>query len=156
MQVYLQQPFLTVSLSSLEIFLQCINYSIVKSLVECVEYMTLSDPTRAQSYPTVRGNDLCDEKLSGWYRFDGEAGDRMADSCVPFDHCGGVVLGWLKGGHPTEANGVVQRKVCFSWFSGSNTCCKWSIGIDVRNCGDFYVYKFRSPPLCSARYCGNG
>ena len=130
----------------------------MNSFVECVNYMTLSDPTRAMSHTTVKGEEQWDVDLSGWYRFQGAAGDRMAESCVPFERCGGMASGWLKGGHPKEGNGVVQRKVCFSWLSGSNACCKWSLEIDVRNCGPFYVYRFRSAADVgeSARYCGNG
>ncbi|XP_078370692.1 uncharacterized protein LOC144654418 [Oculina patagonica] len=61
--------------------------------------------------------------------------------------------GWLQGSHPSVADGVVRRKVCFQW---SDDCCRRSTQIDVRNCGKFYVYKLKKPPVCNARYCGNG
>ena len=129
------------------------NLFIITSLIECTDYMTLSDPTRAQSFVSKYGTDQCDRELSGWYRISGKAGDRMPDSCTLSSRCGTAATGWFKGAHPTVADGVVQRKACFSW---QGACCRWSTNINVRNCGGFYVYKFGVPPLCQARYCGNG
>ena len=80
----------------------------------------------------------------------------MADSCVSMSHCGTMFPGWLTGGHPGVAEGVVQRKVCFTKSLG---CCGASIYINVRNCGSYYVYKLMPLPSCSpiirTRYCGN-
>lgn len=53
--------------------------------------------------------------------------------------------------HPTVADGMVRRKVCFHW---SKNCCKWSSYIRVRNCSSFYVYELPKPPVCQLRYCG--
>ena len=77
----------------------------------------------------------------------------MADSCVDYKHCGTDAPGWMNGGHPSVADRVVSRTVCFR--SRSN-CCNWSIVISVRNCGGFYVYWFQRPPHCNFRYCGSG
>lgn len=77
----------------------------------------------------------------------------MADSCVSMRHCGAGMPGWLQGSHPSVADGVVRRKVCFQW---SDYCCRQSTMIDVRNCGGFFVYKLKPPPVCNGRYCGNG
>ena len=99
---------------------------------------------------------LCDSILSaGWYRFSGEAGNQMAESCVDEYHCGTDVPGWLNGPHPGVADGRVQRRVCFTY---QGICCSDSTYISVRNCGGFYVYKLNPVPLvaCSSRYCGNG
>ena len=77
----------------------------------------------------------------------------MAESCVNKSHCGTDAPGWLNGAHPTVADGVVQREVCFSSFG---SCCYYSKKINVRNCKGFYVYKLEPPPRCYLRYCGNG
>ena len=61
--------------------------------------------------------------------------------------------GWLNGSHPSVADGIARRKVCFQY---EKECCQRSTVMDVRNCGSFYVYKLRPPPVCNARYCGNG
>ena len=91
--------------------------------------------------------------IKGWYRFNGDAGNKMADSRVATYYCGTHAPGYLTGGHPSEAQGIVQRKVCYHW---SANYCRWSSNIRVRNCGDFYVYELSKPPACSLRYCGNG
>ncbi|XP_068728067.1 uncharacterized protein [Montipora capricornis] len=100
---------------------------------------------------------LCDSTLSGWYRFSGEAGTQMADSCPKVHHCSTDSPGWLSGTHPTVAEGIVQRKVCFLRHSIAIGfyCCYFSKDISVRNCGAFYVYRL-DPPRCYSRYCGNG
>ena len=96
---------------------------------------------------------LCDTSLSGWYRFSGKAGNQMADSCVDYKHCGTAAPGWINGGHPSVADRVVSRTVC---FRSKSNCCKWSIVISVRNCGGFFVYWLHRPPHCNFRYCGSG
>ena len=100
-----------------------------------------------------RSTVLCDTSLSGWYRFSGRAGNQMADSCVDYKHCGTDAPGWMNGGHPSVAERVVSRSVC---FRSTSNCCKWSIVISVRNCGGFYVYWLQRPPHCNFRYCGSG
>ena len=37
----------------------------------------------------------------------------MLETCVHMYYCGTHAPGWLSGGHPLLADGVVQRKVCF-------------------------------------------
>ena len=118
--------------------------------LECQSYRTLSEANRAQSY---RGTGNCDNSLvKAWYRFTGSAGNKMADTLVPVNHCGTSATGYLTGGHPTVAQGAVTRRVCFHW---SNNNCRWPTDIQVRNCGAFYVYELSKPPACVLRYCGN-
>ena len=120
----------------------------------CNNYTVLSEADRAQanvllSDPRCDRNDL----VQGWYRFQGAAGDQMPDKCVPINHCGTHAPGWLSGAHPTAAEGVVTRKVCYHW---NDNCCRWSNNIRVRNCGAFFVYELQKPRPCSLRYCGDG
>ena len=125
----------------------------------CTNYTVLSEADRAQgNAEPPHGRD--DSTLKpGWYRFQGAAGDRMPDKCVPLNHCGVKFPGWLNDTHPTVAEGVVTRKVCYDnwdyyWY-GSNDCCYLSSNIRVRNCGAFFVYELQKPPRCDLRYCGN-
>ena len=94
----------------------------------------------------VKCNDTT--KLLGWYRFGGEAGTQMADTCVKQRHCGARYSGWLSGGHPSVSDGAVLRKVCFTGYQG---CCSCSTFISVRNCNGFYVYKL-PPPILNYYY----
>ena len=117
----------------------------------CTNYTVLSEADRAQGN-TSHYYSRCDNNLiTGWYRFQGAAGDRMPDKCVPRYRCGTMYPGWLNGTHPTVAEGVVTRKVCYNWYS----CCYYSTIIKVKNCGSYYVYELQKPPSCPLRYCGN-
>ena len=109
------------------------------------------------TYADRSPSNLCDSMLSGWYRFSGGAGTQMAEACRKMYSCSTNSSGWLNGTHPTVAEGIVQRKVCFlqrvsQFFNG---CCYYSKNISVRNCGAFYVYRL-DPAGCDYRYCGNG
>jgi len=130
--------------------LHCLNTATPS---ECQKYKTLNTRDRAQGVP--RGNILkCDKNDldKGWYRFSGEAGSAMPTSCVPKNRCGTHAPGWMQGSHPTRAQGIVSRKVCYHW---SSKCCNWNNMIRVRNCGGFYVYELNKTPACHLRYCGN-
>ena len=123
------------------------------SILECYHYTFLNESSRANSFYNISIDFLCDDDLNGWYRFRGDAGKQMADSCVPEFRCGAELPGWLNGSHPEIAEGAVRRKVCFRY---KNNCCEYSTSITVRNCGGFYVYHLGKPPICNFRYCGNG
>ena len=111
---------------------------------ECSNYKLLDDSSRVATYNhSVLGNCNDTNKLLGWYRFGGEAGTQMANTCVKQRHCGAWNPGWLSGGHPSVSDGTVLRKVCFGGYS---RCCQYSAFISVRNCSEFYVYKL-SPHL---------
>ena len=129
---------------------------------ECNNYTILSEADRAQGQIVIsNSNYRCDrdDLVPGWYRFQGDAGDQMADKCVPTNYCGTEHPGWLSGTHPSVAAGVVTRKVCYhNWFYDwdRDYCCLWSNNIRVRNCGAFFVYELQKTPTCDLRYCGNG
>ena len=119
----------------------------------CPRYSILSEADRNKNFLN-KAVLKCDSRLPrAWYRFVGAAGKQMPTRCVPKYHCGTHAAGWLNGAHPTVAQGIVQRTVCFSWTSG---CCQWSRVIRVQNCGAFFVYEFSGTPGCHFRYCGEG
>ena len=110
----------------------------------------LSDADRHVDYGNIQN--LCDSSIAiEWYRFTGDAGTAMLDTCPEINHCNCNVPGWLSEPHPTVADGIVTRKVCYRWIS---SCCDWENTIDVLNCGDFYIYKLVPPSICHSRYCG--
>ncbi|KAL9960980.1 hypothetical protein ACROYT_G029852 [Oculina patagonica] len=120
---------------------------------ECQKYQTLSNGDRKNTYSA--GLFTCDSSLGpAWFRFEGAAGTEMATSCVPINRCGTHAPGWLNGAHPTLAEGVVIRRVCFNYYSN---CCQWAINIQVQNCSDFFIYYISGTPpehTCHLRYCG--
>ena len=119
----------------------------------CKNYTVLSEADRAQGSAS-QNNTRCDDNLvTGWYRFQGSAGDRMADKCVSETRCGTLYPGWLDGTHPTVAEGVVTRTVCYNKL---RYCCYWRNLIKVKNCSSYYVYELQKPLDCYLRYCGNG
>ena len=117
--------------------------------IECTSYSSLNSGDRKTTYTTRITK--TDNKLNGWYRFQGDAGARMPTSCPPKKRCNAYAPGWLNGGHPAVADGRVTRQVCFHWKSN---CCEFSKNIEVRNCGSFYVYHF-SATGAALRYCGS-
>ena len=121
-------------------------------IAECQNYQSLTDRTRRTSYASVGVH--CDQSLGpGCFRFQNAAGTEIPTSCVPRHRCGTHAPGWLNGAHPRVTDGKVSRQVCFHW--GSN-CCRWSVNIQVRNCGSFYVYYLSGTPACNLRFCGAG
>ena len=117
----------------------------------CSGYKLLSDSDREKDYN--RAQVKCDNRLpKAWYRFTGAAGRQMPTGVVPRNHCGTHAPGWLSGGHPTVAQGIVTRRVCFHWTRSS---CQWSRIIRVQNCGAFFVYELQPTPTCRLRYCGD-
>ena len=124
----------------------------------CDNYRILSGGDRAQG-SALRGTAKCDRHLdSGWYRFQGAAGDRMADKCVPEKRYGTLRPIWFRGNHPTVDEGVVTREACYHY---PDNCCKRNNSISVKNCSEYFVYKLKNPLYCYipyhvSRYCGNG
>ena len=117
----------------------------------CTSYTVLSEADRAQgnARPPYYKNDM--GLITGWYRFQGAAGDRMPYKCVLMYHCGAEYPGWFNGAHPTVTEGVVTRTVCYGYEFG---CCGHSSIIKVKNCSSYYVYEL--PRTFSFfRYCGN-
>ena len=141
-------------LSSYFLFLLFLGQS---SFKECRNYQYLNDATRAQGYN--RAPVRCDNALATkWYRLTGRSGNQMPTSCVPINRCGTHAPGWLSGRHPS-AGQISTVKVCFHWYrlvgrSRRDDCCRWQTFIRVRNCGGFFVYQFKRPPVCRLRYCG--
>ena len=76
----------------------------------------------------------------------------MPTKCQPLSRCDAYKTGWLRGTHPSVAEGAVNKTVCFRYRS----CCKYSVIIRVRNCGSYYVYHLINTPECNLRYCGTG
>lgn len=127
------------------------TFNIFFSVDVCHGYTNLSSADR--KITQIASSFLCDNTLVfGWYRFNGDAGTRMATTCPSFTlgRCAALRQGWLSGTHPNAEEGEVSRKVCFTF----KTCCSRTVHVKVKNCGSYYVYRLQPPPDCPYRYCG--
>jgi len=115
----------------------------------CKNYQNLTDAKRKYDYETG-SYPKCDDKLNGWYRFQGAAGTKMVTACPSKNRCNAANPAWLSEKHPTVADGTVTRKVCIHQF---NDCCEVKVSITVKNCGPYYIYKLAYPGVCDTRYC---
>ncbi|XP_037066968.1 uromodulin isoform X3 [Peromyscus leucopus] len=114
----------------------------------CNAYETLSEYWRSSEYGAGYS---CDSNLHGWYRFTGQGGVRMAETCVPVLRCNTAAPMWLNGSHPSSSEGIVSRMACAHW---SGHCCLWSTEVQVKACrGGYYVYNLTAPPECNLAYC---
>jgi len=137
----------------------------VENNYPCKHYKLLTERTRIASYRR-QVNDQCDRYMNGWYRFWGNAGSRMLEKCPKVDdqpvfYCGAYYHGWLNATNPVPLDGTVNRTMCFSDITTCN--CNKSIAkqIQMRNCGNYFVYKLNDlSDICrrdlanNARYCG--
>ena len=96
---------------------------------------------------------------STWFRFVGSAGSvlptrpRSVNNNAP---CGASNVGWMKGRHPSESDGIVSRTVCFSanaqqCFSDGFVDFKYSTNVAACKEQDgqlFYVYQLKKPTNC--------
>lgn len=114
----------------------------------CNVHETLAEYWRSTEYGAGYS---CDSNLHGWYRFMGQGGVSMAETCVPVQRCNTAAPMWLNGSHPSSNEGIVSRTACAHW---SGNCCLWSTEIQVKACtGGYYVYNLTEAPECNLAYC---
>ena len=116
----------------------------------CKNYTVLSEADRlSHNNRRFRKKDL----VTGWYRLQGPARDRLADKCVLKGRSGTDFSGYLTQTHPTVTEGVVTRQVC---FSRKRSSCFTRYLIKVKNCSSYYVYELQNTVVCKIlRSCGN-
>ena len=85
----------------------------------------------------------------GWYKFDGPAGTKMSETSIDEQQCATHAPGWLNAAHPTIEEQTIDAQVCFHWVGDT---CRWSSDVQVKNCGDYFLYNFPDTPTCSLRY----
>lgn len=60
---------------------------------------------------------ICDINLKpGWYRFVNQVGGEMPETRVDGFHCGTHAPIWMKGKHPSIADGIVDRTACINFY----------------------------------------
>lgn len=117
-------------------------------------YSVIDNPRRStNSIWTPGQNAICDRALVwGWYRFTSYVGYKMPTSKVDPKHCGTNHPIWMKGLHPTQSEGTVDRIACINFFDMMDGCFT-SLNIRVRNCGGYLVYYLGPTYSCSLAYC---
>ena len=115
----------------------------------CTNYTAISNLTES-----AQGNKMqpTGSPATGWYRFQGAAGDQIPEKCdLKWRHgC------WLNGTHPSIAEDVVNRRLCFSCLTNRCTCSwPWNKIINVKKCSSFYVYEIHQILLFNLWYCDN-
>lgn len=117
---------------------------------QCSSYIWINDVTRLL---ISSGGTSCDSSspfstTMTWFRFIGFSGTMLATTSSGPNQCGTVYTGWYSGTMPTWSSTIIGT----SCFGSSAIDCQFTDTIAVSNCGSFYVYAFRTPPLCPARY----
>ena len=127
-----------------------------------IDYHILDDETRNLNYGRV--DNFCDGleyeckspdwKGSSWYRFDGLGGTKIPEYIVEEEHCNTFAPGWLIGTHPTILGETVERTVCFNGFGDF---CGRKTGIQIRNCGTYFLYYLEDMSFSTNwyRYCSD-
>ncbi|KAL9962924.1 hypothetical protein ACROYT_G032079 [Oculina patagonica] len=125
----------------------------------CTDFTDIMNDARtvlSQLQNNVSRAPLNDSDISPahWYRFVDHVTRepmKLPDSCQDPLTCGTQAPGWLRGGHPTIDDNVVQRTVCFSW---DDNCCFAELLAHVRDCYGYHVYKLQPTTFeMKARYC---
>lgn len=121
----------------------------------CTTYTEINDPRRSIRSVWKAGEDpICDRRLQwGWYRFTSFGGSEMPEKKVPANHCGTQGPIWLNGVHPTNKGENVKRRACINVLDLYHDGCYDSFNINIKNCGDYFVYYLRPPWYCAVGYC---
>ena len=89
-----------------------------------------------------------------WFRFTGNAGNKLLDHCVPATSCGTVFSLWSNSTMPDEI-GVVTPIAVFgnNGFSCTGSTVKSSV-MRCSNRAHDYVYKYDDSGVCDYGFCG--
>jgi cysteine-rich repeat protein len=121
---------------------------------ECKGYTEFKEADRNIDFNDGPGGvEKCDKNTNEkWHRILPPAGTRIPNDGAKKYACGTDAPGAMVGEYPTVDEGIVDRTVCFSWDQE----CEWQVVIQVRNCGDYFVFKLPNPPESCLRYCAGG
>ncbi|XP_066922095.1 uncharacterized protein [Clytia hemisphaerica] len=126
----------------------------VSGIEGCTGYIKHNESWRnVHSASTIQSNETsCDAhflRAERWHRFTGSGGRIIYDKCPGSGNkCGTSNPGWLVGSHPTKLGELKTSMLHFHSF----TCGDDFGTVGVKNCGDFYVYKFLKMPYWSCGY----
>lgn len=154
MKIFLQK-FSSVALISIiiniNVFLQRVHatyYCNLGSSDPCMIALAMYDPYARTGNCEYNGVYApCDRYIvPGWYKSD----DLVLDQCPTLNSCGAVYPIWMNGSFPLVADGVVSRTLCKTGFEG---CCVRQYDLQIKNCGNSYVYCLPALDSCPERFC---
>ncbi|KAL9968000.1 hypothetical protein ACROYT_G026325 [Oculina patagonica] len=127
----------------------------------CSDYRTLSGADRAAGFNKLtRKSDKRNNWKEDWYRFTGEAGDKMATmdlnggGCLKSPACGAKFPAYLLKPHPDNMAHEESKEATICYTTGK-TCCGKTQKIMIKKCTGFFVYKLPRACIKRGRYCGN-
>ena len=117
------------------------------------------DHSGSEIHP-INGKINCDTRdmiNSGrpWFRFVGQAGNKLLDKCVPMGSCGTNVPMWSNATMPSTVGNITPFQVYGVWRQG---CARFTLRASVMRCSggnhDF-VYRFDDASgQCDFGFCG--
>lgn len=91
-----------------------------------------------------------------WFRFSGEAGNRLMNKCVPQLSCGTNLALWSDDPMPTQV-GVITQVNAYSQFRDNCRYPGYIKRISVVRCStsnNDYVYRYDGDDFCFTGFCG--
>jgi len=122
-----------------------------------MNYTDLCDDARLVAVGTDGAVSLQD--ASGWTRFYGDAGRRLASVPPGWRRCGSMHTGWLATSHPPMGAAPREGTVCFQTGADSSLACAVTAVAYTCACSYdggaslTYAYRFFAPWACPAAYC---
>ena len=131
----------------------------------CEDYNVLNDSKRITTfYSKISGerkidriglsNTSQDWKGKGWYRVISPAGTKIASGKIYFYHCrtvGGITI---QGDHPEKVGQTVVSKACY-YYQASDGECYQPHEVEIRHCGEYFLYYLSGTETGTTRYCTN-
>lgn len=136
---------------------------IILPIKECLSAVNLTEAWRrdynGSGIRPIRNRYKCDLGsmiASGrpWFRFAGEAGERLLNTCPPQSSCGTAFPLWSNSVMPSQI-GIATDIQLYASYSGS--CAEWTYKATVIKCSDSqhdFVYRYDSPDRTCSGFCG--
>ncbi|XP_057294547.1 oncoprotein-induced transcript 3 protein-like [Hydractinia symbiolongicarpus] len=122
---------------------ECYNYTLHQESWRLYELDNNSNDQTNQS--------SCDARnlKYGWHRFDVGIGTKILSNWINApNHCGTRSPGWLQGPHPEVDDDIVSQNLRYY----KHYCGDKHGEVLVRNCGNFYTYRFVNIPYWSCQF----
>jgi len=129
---------------------------------ECRGAINLTESWRLDNKGTdLNGHSNCDTRdmnATGrpWFRFTGQAGTKLLDSCPPMYSCGAYVGLWSDAQMPSDIGVVTAFTASGSYTGGCNQYPRRASVMKCSNAASDFVYRYDDPDssTCYVGFCG--